>query len=384
MKKLFTFLLVTTTLTSFGQDTLFYNDFHLQGLPAFPVQRFVFLHTSFVNVDTANFINYNLTSTEPCVPASMNTLTYRTLTPTTAFGDSASNIFTPFLFYPSHSLYISNANGVYYNGYDFSYCQSCMSGCIPYIGYKWEYSDPEMITNYPIYKGNVFNDSAYYTYNENIGGCVDPYALNTSRTGTSAYSISGKVINIGSLTTPCENYDTVFFIRRILLADKINQVHKIGMDSAFNFVDTTWTERFKVKTTNITGVTKNHNYILFNQSITETNKYLPDSTYTIDTFSLYFYKNLSAGVEAINNDIKTSVFPNPTTTVLNISTNSKEQLEITLYDLSSRKILQQTFTNTTTLNTEQLAKGMYFYEVSCFDKLSRTSRIIKNGKVIKE
>ena len=73
-----------------------------------------------------------------------------------------------------------------------------------------------------------------------------------------------------------------------------------------------------------------------------------------------------------------NIFPNPIANKLNVQTNNYEQAEIILYDLSSRKLLQQTFTNTTTINTEQLAKGMYLYEVR------NRNGIIKNGKVIIE
>lgn len=73
-----------------------------------------------------------------------------------------------------------------------------------------------------------------------------------------------------------------------------------------------------------------------------------------------------------------TLFPNPVTDKLNVQINNNEQTEIILYDLSSKKLLQQTFTNTTTINTEQLAKGIYLYT------LRNRNGIIKNGKVIKQ
>ena len=73
-----------------------------------------------------------------------------------------------------------------------------------------------------------------------------------------------------------------------------------------------------------------------------------------------------------------TLFPNPVTDKLNVQINNNEQTEIILYDLSSKKLLQQTFTNTTTINTEQLAKGMYLYT------LRNRNGIIKNGQVIKQ
>jgi Secretion system C-terminal sorting domain len=72
------------------------------------------------------------------------------------------------------------------------------------------------------------------------------------------------------------------------------------------------------------------------------------------------------------------LFPNPCENNINVTAKENEPTEIILYDLSSRKLLQQTFTNSTTINTEQLAKGMYLYTVR------NRNGIIKNGKVIKE
>ena len=84
------------------------------------------------------------------------------------------------------------------------------------------------------------------------------------------------------------------------------------------------------------------------------------------------------GISTNNNSLEVNIFPNPVISTLAININNIEEAEIILYDLSSRKLLQQTFTNTTTINTEQLAKGMYLYEVR------NRNGIIKNGKVIKE
>jgi len=72
------------------------------------------------------------------------------------------------------------------------------------------------------------------------------------------------------------------------------------------------------------------------------------------------------------------VFPNPINNELNISSNDKVQKEIILYDVSSKKLLQQKFTNSISLNTEGLAKGIYIYEVR--DK----NGSFKKGKVVKD
>lgn len=73
-----------------------------------------------------------------------------------------------------------------------------------------------------------------------------------------------------------------------------------------------------------------------------------------------------------------TIYPNPFADNLKVEVNNYEPTEIIFFDITSRKIFQQTFANITIINTEQLAKGMYLYEVR------NTNGIIKNGKVIKQ
>jgi len=72
------------------------------------------------------------------------------------------------------------------------------------------------------------------------------------------------------------------------------------------------------------------------------------------------------------------IFPNPFLDRLNIRVNNNTLSEIIFYDITSRKILQQKFTNSVSLSTEQLAKGIYIYEVRDRNGLR------KKGKVVKE
>ncbi|MEO5569903.1 MAG: T9SS type A sorting domain-containing protein [Bacteroidia bacterium] len=73
-----------------------------------------------------------------------------------------------------------------------------------------------------------------------------------------------------------------------------------------------------------------------------------------------------------------SISPNPVTEKLNVNVNNNELSEIILYDITGRKLLQQKFLNSITLNTKQLAKGIYLYEVR------NKNGVIKKGKVVKE
>ncbi|HKR05208.1 MAG TPA: T9SS type A sorting domain-containing protein [Bacteroidia bacterium] len=77
-----------------------------------------------------------------------------------------------------------------------------------------------------------------------------------------------------------------------------------------------------------------------------------------------------------------NLFPNPFSDKLNITIHDHELSEIILYDIASRKLLQQKFTHTVTLNTSQLAKGIYIYEVRNPD--SHRGGLVKKGKIVKE
>jgi len=72
------------------------------------------------------------------------------------------------------------------------------------------------------------------------------------------------------------------------------------------------------------------------------------------------------------------IYPVPFSDRLTFAFSDEEQRTVALYDLSGRLILQQSFTHSTTFNTEHLAGGIYFYE------LSNPKGIVKTGKVIKQ
>lgn len=73
-----------------------------------------------------------------------------------------------------------------------------------------------------------------------------------------------------------------------------------------------------------------------------------------------------------------NVFPNPFYDNLTLTVNNNDPSQITLYDLTSRKILQQSFNNTTSINTTALSKGLYLYEVR------NKNGVIKKGKLVKD
>ncbi|MFN8323696.1 MAG: T9SS type A sorting domain-containing protein [Chitinophagales bacterium] len=71
-------------------------------------------------------------------------------------------------------------------------------------------------------------------------------------------------------------------------------------------------------------------------------------------------------------------FPNPFSNELTFSLSDNEQTTVTLYNFLGQQILQQTFANSTTINTEQMQNGIYFYE------LRNDKGTLKTGKVVKQ
>ena len=112
---------------------------------------------------------------------------------------------------------------------------------------------------------------------------------------------------------------------------------------------------------------------------TDTSVYNPQSTYNtsyilIDDVSL----TPCTGIDENKKNEMINVFPNPFSNKLNITTTKNELIEVNFYDVTARKIFNQSFINSTSINTEQLAKGIYLYEVS------NKNRVIKKGKIVKD
>ncbi|MES2620794.1 MAG: T9SS type A sorting domain-containing protein, partial [Bacteroidota bacterium] len=100
-----------------------------------------------------------------------------------------------------------------------------------------------------------------------------------------------------------------------------------------------------------------------------------------DTLGCEVYKltdSLISQVSQITSETEVSVFPNPFTTQLTFNITDNEPTTITLFNFLGQQLLQQTFTNSTTIHTRQLQNGIYFYE------LRNHKRTIKTGKVVKQ
>jgi hypothetical protein len=362
-----------------AQSELNYPDFHLSPSPGNPSQNTIILFTNFITIDTVSYQNYTLSSTSICTYGSYNSLAYYIMNPTTPTGLGASNIYITYQV-PARKYYISDVSGIYDNGYDFSYYMSCQLGPVFYIYERTVYSEPERMISYPVHPGLTFIDSSYYSYISNSGGCQDPAQLNTSLSSSGKSLILGKGLNVGKLTTPCATYDTVYFIRRTLFTDEERHIHMSGMDTAFHYFDSSYTEKYKIKTTNIIGIARNHHYILFDENVIENRKYFPDTTLSVDTISRFFYRDPSASIETINNILSISLYPNPThqSATLQFNNPQNENHTLTLYNTYGQLVreINNITADKVTIGRQNLANGMYFFRLTAEGKLVGTGKLI--------
>jgi hypothetical protein len=97
---------------------------------------------------------------------------------------------------------------------------------------------------------------------------------------------------------------------------------------------------------------------------------------------LKLYPDTIGTCELITNVINISdkslvtIFPNPFSDKITFEIQNIGEFEIILYDITSRKLLQQKFTNSVTINTEKLINGVYIYE------LRNIKEVIMKGKVL--
>jgi hypothetical protein len=78
---------------------------------------------------------------------------------------------------------------------------------------------------------------------------------------------------------------------------------------------------------------------------------------------------LATGInDEYNIDAIFQLYPNPFSDNISITLDSDELSEIIIFDITSRKIIQQSFTGNLSLNTGHLEKGIYFYELKLKNK----------------
>lgn len=123
----------------------------------------------------------------------------------------------------------------------------------------------------------------------------------------------------------------------------------------------------------------------FSDSLTDTlqlvSGFYDDAYYYVDDICVSTDSlgcDFASSIQQTKQNTEVSLFPNPFSNQLTFSLADNEQTTVSLYNFLGQQVLQQTFTNTATINTEQLANGIYFCE------LRNSKGALKTGKVVKQ
>lgn len=104
----------------------------------------------------------------------------------------------------------------------------------------------------------------------------------------------------------------------------------------------------------------------------------------LDQVRLYRLEELSGSVPVcittskdLRDDNDFVIFPNPFTNEIIVMFDTNKIIDFILYDSNSKIILQQEFLNSISINTEQLAPGVYFYELRIKNEIKKSGKILK-------
>ncbi len=86
----------------------------------------------------------------------------------------------------------------------------------------------------------------------------------------------------------------------------------------------------------------------------------------------------TSGIETLHSDKSYVISPNPFTSELRIHCKSNEQLALSIYNNLGHKIICREISPSDLIDTVNLAKGLYFYE------LRDDKGILSSGKLVKE
>ncbi len=98
--------------------------------------------------------------------------------------------------------------------------------------------------------------------------------------------------------------------------------------------------------------------------------------YTLAELNNSVPRCLTTRIKEISGDASVTLFPNPATNEVTITNNNQEPSELELYDIASRKLMQESFIHSTSINIESLSRGLYLYQIKTKEG------IVKNGKIV--
>ncbi len=108
-------------------------------------------------------------------------------------------------------------------------------------------------------------------------------------------------------------------------------------------------------------------------TLINTSAYYEIVSYYIDDVTL---TSCTIGIDEMDEKL-IAIYPNPTIDKLILKMNNDVSSEITIYDINSKNVLHQEFTNELLINTKSFNNGIYFYVIK------NKKGIVKKGKILK-
>lgn len=90
-----------------------------------------------------------------------------------------------------------------------------------------------------------------------------------------------------------------------------------------------------------------------------------------------FVFNIDVGISDQKENNEFALHPNPCHNSFYISVDRDDQLNISIYNSMSKKVVDQVFTRSKTVDTEHLSSGIYFYQIQSETGLINTGKLIK-------
>ncbi len=161
---------------------------------------------------------------------------------------------------------------------------------------------------------------------------------------------------------------------------KLSKGNTILAEATLNLIKSTaWNFPFILLTPKYLNADKPDSILIqFKSSKVRSNFFGVDGS-TLNVDNVHFgYKGNSTSTLALKEPTIASIIPNPFSNKLSIFNANNESATISLFNALGQLILQQPFTNSATINTEQMQQGIYFYQ------LSNSIGTIKSGKIVKQ
>ena len=93
-------------------------------------------------------------------------------------------------------------------------------------------------------------------------------------------------------------------------------------------------------------------------------------------YTKHYFVNFPIGINDLEISKHVSIFPSPFTDELNVKADGYS-VDFSLYDITGRKVIAESFHDFTNLNIKYLEAGIYFYQ------LSAAGKVIKSGTAMK-